>query len=86
MCSRSGICVLYLERIRVPGQEYVFFIWKKYVFQDMTVCSLSGRNMCFESGRNMCSLSGRNTCSRLGMCVLYLERICVPGREYVFFL
>ncbi len=26
MCSRSGMCVLYLEGIRVPGRENVFCI------------------------------------------------------------
>jgi hypothetical protein len=31
--SRSKIFVFYLERIHVPGQECVFFIWKEYVFQ-----------------------------------------------------
>ncbi len=95
-CSRSEICVLYLERIRVPGQEYVFFIWKIYVVQDMNVCSLSGRNMCYVSRRNMYSLSGRNMCSvvrnvyslsevnlcsRLALCVLYLDGKCFFFQE-----
>jgi hypothetical protein len=35
---------------------------------------------------NSYSVSARNRCSRSAMRVLYLERIHVPGQEYVFFI
>jgi hypothetical protein len=41
--------------------------------------------MCSEEVRNFIrSVNGRNICSWPGMCVLYMEGICVIGRQCVF--
>jgi hypothetical protein len=32
------MCGLYLERIRISGQESVFFIWKEHVFFQEGIC------------------------------------------------
>jgi hypothetical protein len=49
------------------------------------MCSLSGKNM-YSNVRNVWALFEKNTCSRSGICVLHLEKICVPGQECVVFI